>query len=365
MSFWRRIIFSKKRPSAISSDYLLSIFSFDFKQEEDSRDWRQIDELKDIPDIVNNLDPAIAEGVSDVFVGALLREYPDYDFAHCWHANLLKRIGKFNEARKAYKDGIPVSKQKYLLCSNLAELELDQGLIKETIKWCIRSVLFQLKSEKVMFPPVPFIFLSHIAEKLGEKEISNKIWVASWQSDYKSCSITEKAEKSFNIRLKKKDLKEIRQAIKQLTSHENWKGKVTALDLHRAIEESGRLYIISAIIDAGADVNAEMHRYGKDGITPLMVCAWNCHAEIAGLLLFHGANVNATDEYGWTALHFAALRGDLEMIALLHRNNAATDVVGKPNLTPKDVALKVQNDRAVDLFNWINFNGSADNFPSG
>lgn len=76
------------------------------------------------------------------------------------------------------------------------------------------------------------------------------------------------------------------------------------------------LEIIDLLIDHGADVNAR----NKYGGTALMGAVWNI--KVVETLLRHGADVNAKDNDGWTPLEQALLRGCPEVIQLLEKAGA-------------------------------------------
>lgn len=59
----------------------------------------------------------------------------------------------------------------------------------------------------------------------------------------------------------------------------------------------------------------------------------------AEALIKSSADVNQQDEQGWTALHFAAGKGDLAMCKLLVENSADIFKVGRDQRTPYAVAL--------------------------
>ncbi len=53
------------------------------------------------------------------------------------------------------------------------------------------------------------------------------------------------------------------------------------------------------------------------GIRPLTLAAAYGHADVVRVLLEHGAEVNAEDFTGWTALHAGSFTGDSETVSLL------------------------------------------------
>ena len=66
-------------------------------------------------------------------------------------------------------------------------------------------------------------------------------------------------------------------------------------------------------IKLGADVNAK----DKYGDTALILAAWYGYTEVAKLLLAAGADVNAKDNGGYTALIWAAYYGHAEIAKML------------------------------------------------
>jgi ankyrin repeat protein len=87
--------------------------------------------------------------------------------------------------------------------------------------------------------------------------------------------------------------------------------------------ESARL-----LVAAGANVNDAL----PDGASALVVAAHSGHGRVAALLLDKGANANA-DTAGYSALHAAVLRSDLELVKALlahHANPNAPITRGTP-----------------------------------
>lgn len=77
--------------------------------------------------------------------------------------------------------------------------------------------------------------------------------------------------------------------------------------------EAGNVVEVKEAIKNGANVNAK-NNYGS---TALMHATVIGYTETTELLLKHGADVNAKNVIGWTALMGAAVIGDIELVALL------------------------------------------------
>jgi uncharacterized protein len=110
---------------------------------------------------------------------------------------------------------------------------------------------------------------------------------------------------------------------------------------------SGDVALMRFLLDHGADPNLGTN----DGATPLMAAAgvnWVVaqtysrpekeYLEAAQLCLERGANVNAANSQGFTAMHGAANRGFDAMIRLLAEHGAALDVKDKQGRTPMTFA---------------------------
>ena len=76
--------------------------------------------------------------------------------------------------------------------------------------------------------------------------------------------------------------------------------------------------LVKKLIDEGADVNAK----NDEGETALMIASNEGDKEICELLIEKGADVNAKDNEGNTALMYVSLKGDKEICELLIKNNA-------------------------------------------
>ncbi len=109
--------------------------------------------------------------------------------------------------------------------------------------------------------------------------------------------------------------------------------------LHVAARD-GHTAIVSALLDAGADVNAVEPVFGA---VPLHKAVYNGHADITAALLtrqqiqldFQGAT------NGYTPLHDALWHGYEECASLLVEAGASLELLGHDNKTPLDLAIEV------------------------
>jgi ankyrin repeat protein/outer membrane lipoprotein-sorting protein len=94
----------------------------------------------------------------------------------------------------------------------------------------------------------------------------------------------------------------------------------------------GNAEIIESLIAHGADVNAR----DKDGWTPLM---WVCHGDMARILLGHGGRVNVHDNIGQTPLIDAARFGASGVVRALLEYGADVNAREKDGTTALSYAL--------------------------
>lgn len=80
----------------------------------------------------------------------------------------------------------------------------------------------------------------------------------------------------------------------------------------------GHTEILALLVEHGADVNAK----NNDGWTALMLASQNGHVDVVNCLLSHGADVNAKNERGATALMAASQNGHVEVVTCLLNHGA-------------------------------------------
>lgn len=103
---------------------------------------------------------------------------------------------------------------------------------------------------------------------------------------------------------------------------------------------------VAKLLDEGMKVDA---RSPFLRTTPLILAAWNNHLDTARLLLDRGADVNAKDITGWTALHAAAFGGNTEIMQLLLERGAVRDESWWVSYSPSRWADKEDHQIILEL----------------
>lgn len=103
-----------------------------------------------------------------------------------------------------------------------------------------------------------------------------------------------------------------------------------------------------------------LHQRDSDGKIPLHRAVWRePKPAIVSLLLEAGSQIDKVNNYGYTALHWAAKHGHLDSTQLLLNAGARIDLCNQNGNTPFDLALKWGQDEIV----WLLLGGE-ENFPS-
>ncbi|MET3130740.1 ankyrin repeat protein [Oxalobacteraceae bacterium GrIS 1.11] len=106
-------------------------------------------------------------------------------------------------------------------------------------------------------------------------------------------------------------------------------------------EDANRVF---ALLLAQPGINLEAR--SGNGDSALMLAAYKHNKAAVLALLAKGAHVNQT---GWTALHYAASSGDLEIVQILLDQHAYIDAESPTRITPLMFAAREGQDLAVKL----------------
>lgn len=120
--------------------------------------------------------------------------------------------------------------------------------------------------------------------------------------------------------------------------------------LHLAVFEKLKNLVIFRILDSGADVNAQ----DSAGNTALHLAVKGNQVKIAKMLLEHGADVNVTcfptrEIDCWTPLDLAIIGNNLELIELLLTNELDIDCRSKVRYPPLVIASLYGSDTAMEM----------------
>ncbi len=94
---------------------------------------------------------------------------------------------------------------------------------------------------------------------------------------------------------------------------------------------TGNADAVRMLIARGADVNAKEPSQNQ---TALMWAAAERHAEVVKTLIEHGADLQARTKKGFSALHFAAREGDLDVARLLLAAGVDINIRSQPAAAP-------------------------------
>jgi ankyrin repeat protein len=93
--------------------------------------------------------------------------------------------------------------------------------------------------------------------------------------------------------------------------------------------------MVRHLLKSGANAQAT----DRVGATALHYAAQTANGNLVRLLTRHGINVNSPDNEGWTPLHVAVQSGRTDIIKLLLRRGADINILNQDGNSPLDIAL--------------------------
>jgi ankyrin repeat protein len=105
------------------------------------------------------------------------------------------------------------------------------------------------------------------------------------------------------------------------------------------------LNIAKLLIQHGADINVQ----DKNGMTPLLICAWSNQHEVFKILVETGADLNAKDRSGSTALSLSLTQSAANNLDILLRHGDSPNQQFSDGTTPLMVACRECNPAGVEL----------------
>ena len=112
----------------------------------------------------------------------------------------------------------------------------------------------------------------------------------------------------------------------------------SSLPLITILAKDGYTELVKLVLDAGADVNLTC----ADGFTALYQAASFNHSSTVQLLIERGANINAATKKGkWTPLMISAMKGYQEIVGILLKVSANTQLKNKDGQTAKTIVKRV------------------------
>ena len=119
---------------------------------------------------------------------------------------------------------------------------------------------------------------------------------------------------------------------------------------------SGTREYDQALIDSGVDINAKLNYMGTCRLHWAAIIAMigsKRDTESAQMLINAGAKINIQNVHGYTPLHFAALRNNINLVRIFVQAGAKVNLVNRQNETPTDIARERGNQEIVAYFNSI------------
>lgn len=113
---------------------------------------------------------------------------------------------------------------------------------------------------------------------------------------------------------------------------------------------TGHLKIVDYFVKQGVDIEAKISVENTSALVETVICG---HLDLADYLLRQGADITSQDHQGFTALHWAAWHGYIDLVDLLLSYDAPLEIVNKYGGTVIDTAVHGYQHSAYPASNQI------------
>ena len=159
-------------PKPTKDGYVSECFSFDFEEDIETRNWRNLPETVNIPALAMGPRPesALPE------IEKALELYPDFLFLYVWKGYVYGTgIHNYPTARQFFEEGLEKSRSKISLLDQLGQWEHDHGEFHLAIMFWIKSCAVQLSTRQLDYAH-PFMMLEYVAAILKLRKEANALW---------------------------------------------------------------------------------------------------------------------------------------------------------------------------------------------
>ena len=103
------------------------------------------------------------------------------------------------------------------------------------------------------------------------------------------------------------------------------------------------------LLQCAANVDYKVDSFVVPQMTPLMIASRYGYIQIAKCLLEHDCDINLVDNFGFTALHYAAACGHYKIVDLLLKMGADPSIKSIEGCTATDFSIAQRHDRITKI----------------
>ncbi|MEN6455210.1 MAG: ankyrin repeat domain-containing protein [Prolixibacteraceae bacterium] len=308
-------------PSGVNKSYLHRCIEQRYFEQEETRAWNCDQAFEKI------LDPLNSKNYARACIEAefLVPNYKDFATIFFWWGGALLKMKEYDKARSLLVKALENTREKFVLCNRLGEIEWGTRNISEAVYWWSQGMHCQesLSSKNYGSETGSYLYLFYVAQGLGLEDCA---------STFISRSDTIEPGR---IRLEQQignDLIELARNAKDSSISQVLKGLQKKYFLNKFMNENelfkaaikGDVKLIKQLLEVGIKVESR----NQEGKTSLHLAAENGHLEAVKELLKQGAQIECPVIVSGTAINItpaslAASRGQLEILKYLAEVGAA------------------------------------------